>query len=67
MSKITYNARIPRIEETYFSKKYLNDPVAKARHDAILAKLREEARPEVEALKRSERLTWEDLHGPTFY
>ncbi len=59
--------RVPKLEETYYGQLYLNDPEARKRHDEILAKLREAARPEIEALERSERLTWEDLHGATFY
>ncbi len=67
MAKIAYKAVVPRLEDTYFYKKYLNDPEARKRHDAILQQLRDAARPEIEELQRSERLTWEDLHGATFY
>jgi hypothetical protein len=58
--------RIMRIEETHFGK-LLQDPEKRKHHDQIVAQLREEARPEIKALERSERITWEDLHGPTFY
>jgi hypothetical protein len=60
-------AVVPRLEDTYFGKKLLTDPKARADHDKIVGELREIARPEIEAMKRSERLTWEDLHVPTFY
>jgi hypothetical protein len=41
---------VPRVEDTYFSKKYAADPKAKARHDAIFAKLQEAARLEREEI-----------------
>jgi hypothetical protein len=59
---IRYIARIPKLEETEISKYLAANPEAKKRHDEIVAKLREEARPEIEALRRSERLTAEDYN-----
>jgi hypothetical protein len=67
MSKISYKAVIPRLEDTEIGRKLMNNPAERKRHDDIVRQLREAARPELEATERSERLTWEDLHGPTFY
>jgi len=60
MAKISFQPRVPEVSETYFSKKYASNPDARARHDAILKKLQDAVKDEVEEIERSERLTAED-------
>jgi hypothetical protein len=67
MSQTRPKPRILTVAETHFGKLFASDPVAKARHNRIVAELRKIARPDVQACERSTRLTWHDLHEPTFY
>ena len=59
--------RIQKVEETHFGKILSENPAEQTRHDRIVKELREAAQEEVEVLERSERLTWNDLHVPTFH
>jgi hypothetical protein len=51
--------RVLRDEDTEFGK-MLKDPKNKAFHDKMVAIFRQDAREEIEALERSERLTRDD-------
>ncbi len=54
--------RVERVEDTEVGKLLAESPEERKRHDQIVAELREAARPELEALWRSERITFHDLH-----
>lgn len=51
--------RILKVEETYIGK-LLQDPAERRRHDNVVNALRNAARPDIEAIRRSERLTSDD-------
>lgn len=59
--------RVLRVEETEIGKLLASSAEARIRHERIVGELREAVHGELEAIERSQRLTWEDLHGPTFH
>lgn len=47
--------------KSYFAQKLASDPELTKQCEAIVAKLRDEAKEELEAIKRSEQLTAQDF------
>jgi hypothetical protein len=56
----TSKPRVRKVADTFFGKR-LADPKAQQRHAEMVQQLREDAREEVEAVERSERLSQADL------
>ena len=67
MAKMCYKVVVRKLADTHFGKLLLTSAEARKRYEKIVHALREDARPEIEMLERSQRLTWDDLHRPTFY